>query len=1091
MIAKLIEYFVRYPIWSNATIVFFLVAGLVGFNGLKMSFFPESSDRTVVVEVAYPGASPEEMEEWVVLKVEDGLKGTQGLEEITSTSSENFAIVRVKWEEGYDGDRFLADVKNAVDRISSFPVDAEKPVVYKQKDLGGAMTMVLTGEADLYELKQTAERIEDDFLATGYISQVGLSGFPNREISIEVSEDQLLRYSLTFTEVANAVRTNNTDISGGAIRSREEEILIRAENKSYTPEGIGEIIVRTNADGSRILVRDVVTSIKERFAESPAKTLYNDQPAVTINVQKLISEDLIQITDFLKEYIEDWNLNNERVKIAIINDQSEGLNQRLDLLVENGVLGLILVLVALGFFLNFRLSFWVAWGIPFSFMGMFFVAYLVGITINMLSLFGMILSVGILVDDGIVVGENIFAHYERGKSPVRAAIDGAMEVLPSVFTSVTTTIIVFSIFFFLSGQISNFLGEVAVVMVATLAFSLIECTLVLPAHLAHSRSRNKKSAIRDFFDGIIDFLKNRVYGNVLRFFIKYRGATLIIPVFMLMVTMGLMNGGFIQQTFFPNIENDQTSVSLIMKPGTREQIVEMELRKMNEIVWQINRELAQEYNIDSIITDTRIEIGSASGESGGHTGTLNISLMDNDDRPVAAGEIDQMLRDRVQVPATAEKFLVGGFRTFGKPVSVSLTGNNLEILNSANESLQSELRQFTALKDVTDNQQAGKREVKIKLKPKAYNLGLTQGEIARQVRQGFFGEEVQRLQKGEDEVKVWVRYPESGRDNLGELDNMRIKTLAGTSFPFSEVAEYKIERGIVAINHFNGAREIKVEADLADQSKAVGPIQEEIENDVLPRVLDAHPGVRAEFRGQAQRQAELFASAPIVVPVAIFLMFLLLTLTFRSLPQALMLIPMIILGLVGALWGHGIHGKPVSLLSMYGLLAVSGIVINDAVVLMAKFNLNVKSGMKVIEAAYEAGLSRFRAILLTSVTTVAGLYPLILESSRQAQFLIPMAISVVYGVLFGTLFILLFFPTLIVFLSDVRLVLFWGWRALWDGNMDWPSRQEVEPSYREDIKTSKYYQEQSQVQTSEPAVAFAGPKNGNGVSNERQQADVE
>lgn len=1078
MIAKLISYFVRYPIWSNAAIVFFMVIGLVGFFGLKMSFFPESSDRTVVVEVAYPGASPEEMEEGVVLKVEEGIKGIEGIDEITSTSSENFAIVRVVWKEGYDGDRFLADVKNSVDRISSFPVDAEKPVVYTQKDLGSAMTIVMTGDLPLDDLKKLAEQVEDEFLATGFISQVNVSGYPDREISIEVAEDQLLRYGITFTEVANAVRTNNTDISGGSIKAVEEEILIRAEAKRYSAEGIGEIIVRTNPDGSRIYVRDVVSSIKEQFADSPQKTLFNDKPSVTIGIQKLISEDLVKITDFLKEYIDEWNTEHTQAEMVILNDQSEGLNQRIELLVRNGWQGLLLVLLALGFFLSFRLSFWVAFGIPFSFLGMFFVAYLVGITINMLSLFGMILSVGILVDDGIVVGENIFAHYERGKSPVRAAIDGAMEVLPSVFTSVTTTIIVFSIFFFLSGQISNFLGEVAVVMVATLAFSLIECTLVLPSHLAHQRKKKaKQSRFRKFSDNVINWLRDRAYGTVLHASIKYRGATLMIPLFILMATGGLMNGGFIQTTFFPFIEPDQTSMSLIMKPGTREQIVEMELKKMDEVVWEINAELAKEYGIDSIIENTQIQIGSANGESGGHTGTLSISLLDGDARPVSAGQIDQMLREKIQIPPTAEKFLVGGFRTFGKPVSISLTGNNLEILNSANEALQAELKQFTALKDVNDNQQVGKREVKIKLLPKAYSLGLTQNEIARQIRQGFFGEEVQRLQKGTDEVKVWVRYPESGRNSLGQLDEMRIKTATGASYPFSEVAEYDIERGIVTINHFNGAREIKVEADLADQDKAVGPIQEEIENEVLPRVLDAHPGVQAEFRGQAQRQAELFADAPVVVGVALFLMFLLLTLTFRSLPQALMLIPMIILGLVGALWGHGLHGIPVSLLSMYGLLAVSGIVINDAVVLMAKFNLNMKRGMGIIDAAYEAGLSRFRAILLTSVTTVAGLYPLILETSRQAQFLIPMAISVVYGVLFGTLFILIFFPTLIVFLNDIRIFWRWTYHSLWTGDLRWPTREQVEPAIREDIEEAHFVEEMEEA-AREKAVQYAPRENG-------------
>lgn len=1051
MIAKLIEYFVRYPIWSNATIVFFVVAGMLAFFGLKMSFFPEASNRLAIVEVPYPGASPEEMEEGVTLKVEEALKGTEGVEEITSVSQENFARISVKWVEGEDEDRFMADVKNAVDRINSFPADAEKPVVYKQKDLGSAITLVLTGDVNLYQLKQTAEDIEDELLASDYISQVTVSGFPSREISIEVSEDQLLRYGMTFSQVADAVRRNNTNVTGGSIRAKQEEILIRADAKGYTPEAIGEIILRTNADGSQIHLRDLATNISERFSESPNKTLFNGNPSVTIRVQKLIEEDIMMITGYVKAYVEDWNQYRKNMQLVVQNDQSKGLRERLNLLVENGLIGLLLVLVALGMFLSVRLSFWVAWGIPFSFLGMFLIAFLVGVTINMLSLFGMILAIGILVDDGIVVGENIYSHFERGKSPVRAAIDGALEVLPSVFTSVTTTIIVFSTFFFLTGRIGEFLREIAVVMVATLAFSLIECTLVLPAHLSHARKEGKKSRFRIALNKIIDFLRLSIYGTVLKFFLRHRHAVIFIPLFLIFITQGLFSGGFIQGTFFPFIESDASSVSLVMKPGTREQVVERHLLRFNDLIWELNEELTDSLGVDSIIQNTRITIGSGGGETGGHTGTLDIQLLEGEARPLRSDEIERMLRTKIGTMPEAEKLIIGGRQIFGKPVSISLVGKDLATLESANEMLKSKLEEYTVLKDVNDNKQVGKREVRIKLKPMAYTLGLTHGDIARQVRQGFFGEEVQRLQKGTDEVRVWVRYPESGRIDLGRLEEMRIKTATGASYPFPEVAEYTIERGITTINHYNGAREIKVEADLADQSTPVTPLFEEIKADVVPEVLAAHPGVRAEYLGQAQRQAELFSNAPVVFGIAIFLMFLLLSLTFRSLPQALLLAPMIILGIIGAIWGHGLHGKPVSILSIYGLLAVSGIVINDAVVLMAKFNLNMKQGMNMIEAAYQAGVARFRAILLTSITTVAGLYPLILAQSRQAQFLIPMAISVVYGVLFGTLFILLFFPTMILLLNDLRVL--WSW--FYHGRR--PSREEVEPAVIEDKKIKEHF----------------------------------
>lgn len=1041
--SKLIEYFVRFPIWSNAIIAIFVVAGLVAFFSLKMSFFPEDSNRTVIIQVVYPGASPEEMEEGVTLKVEDAMRGIEGIDEIKSVSSENLASVNIKWVEGYDEDRFLADVKNAVDRISSFPVDAEKPVVYKQPDLGRAVTVVLTGDTDLNTLKEKAELVEDEFLASGLISQVSLSGFPAREISIEVSEDQLTRYGLTIAQISNGVRINNTNITGGSIRSREEEILIRANAKGYTPEELGGITLISNKDGNRILLRDVASSITEQFAESPNKTMFNGKPALSISVNKLITEDLIDITNYVEEYAEEFNYSNDLIQMEYVSDSSIGLRQRLNLLVNNGVIGLILVLFALGFFLSFRLSFWVAFGIPFSFLGMFVVVGMLGVTINMLSLFGMILAIGILVDDGIVVGENIFSHIEKGKSPLRAAVDGSMEVLPSVFTSVATTIIVFSAFFFLSGDIANFLRDIAIIMVASLAFSLVECTLVLPSHLSHAANQKKPPRFRKYFDAIIDFLKLKLYGLAMGFILRNRAATLFIPVFLFLVTMGLMNGGIIQSTFFPFIEGDQTSISLVMKPGTREMVVEGHILDMEKKVWELNDHLADSLGVDSIIKNTRIEIGSGLGESGSHAATLNIALLEGEERPIPSDGIERMLRARIPVVAGSEKMVIGGARTFGKPISVSLIGRDLATLESAKEMLKEELRSFSVLKDIIDNEQVGKREVQIELKPRAYALGLTHGDVASQVRQGFFGAEAQRLQKGDDEVRVWVRYPESGRMDLGRLEEMKIKTALGESYPFTEVANYSIGRGIVAINHYDGAREIKVEADLADQSVAVSPLFDEIKADVIPKVLEAHPGVRVEYLGQAQRQQELMADAPLVFAIALFLMFLILTLTFRSLPQALTMIPLIMLGLMGAIWGHGIHGKPISLLSMFGLLAVTGIVINDAVVFVSKFNLNLKEGMKVKSAVVSAGLARFRPILLTSITTVAGLYPLILAQSRQAQFLIPMAISVVYGVLFGTLFILLFLPAILLALNELRWLLHWFWTG------EKVAHELVEPAVRE------------------------------------------
>lgn len=1059
---SLVEFFVRYRIWSNALLILIVLFGFVGFQTMNKSFFPETESRTILIQVVYPGASPQEMEEGVVLKVEESLKGIEGVDEILSVSQENLATVTVNGVRGYDVEELLQDVKNSVDRINSFPVDAEKPVVYIRKNTDRVMAMVLQGEVDLLTLKKQTELIEDEFLASGIMSQVSINGYPDREISIEISESDLNRYSLTFSQVANAIRINNTDITGGSIKTNEEELLIRANAKSYDAEGIGAIVIRSNPDGSLLRVRDVATNLEAQFADVPNKTLFNGQNAVTIRVQKLVTEDILEITDWLRDYVKDFNQSHSNMQLIITSDRSEGLMQRLNLLIENGLIGLLLVLVALGLFLSLRLSFWVAWGIPFSFLGMFFVASLAGVTINMISLFGMILVIGILVDDGIVVGENIYSHIEKGKSPARAAIDGSMEVLPAVFTSVSTTILFFGTFFFLQGRIGEFILEMAIVVIACLAFSLVECTFILPAHLGHKQSRSwlmklfyslfpkvekmkaPKFAWRRYVENAIDFLRIKMYGSLLRLTIRYRYIAIAFSLSLFIITLGLMNGGYIGQTFFPFIDSDQTTINLALKPGTRENVTESYLEKIQEKVWELNQEMRQEFSLeDSLIVSTRLDIGSGGGESGGHAGTLEVSFLRDEGRILDSGELEKRIREKMPRIAEAEKFTVGGRRIFGKPVSISLVGRNLSELEAAKEDLKDSLRAFSALKDITDNNVAGKREIKIELKPDAYVLGLSHGEIARQVRQGFFGEEAQRLQIGKDEVKVWVRYPEKDRVTVGNLDQMKIKTLTGQEYPFSKVASYKIERDIVAINHYNGAREIKIEADLADQNTPVPPILEDVKSRVIPAILGQYAGVKIVYSGQEKESQEFGASARTALSVVFLLVILVISLTFRSLPQAITVLLMIPLGIMGAAWGHGIEGKPLSILSSYGLLALSGIVINDAVVLVAKYNRLLKEGVKLKEAAWQAGVSRFRAILLTSVTTVAGLYPLILAKSRQAQFLIPMAISVAYGVLIGTFFILTVFPPLLVVLNDIRVFLVW----FFTGKV--PEREIHEPSVKE------------------------------------------
>ena len=1050
---NLIEYITKYPIWANALIFVVMILGVVSVITINKSFFPEVEPNIISVAITYPGASPEEMEEGVVLKVEEALKGIEGVEEITSIASENVARITVEVIPDFEAEIVLTDVKNAIDQINSFPENAEKPVIYNQKPRGDVIDMILVGDVELTTLKWYAEGVREDLLNSGKITQIEVTGYPEREISIEASEETLLRFGLTFDQLANAVRFNNRDVSSGSIKSSSEEILIRSRAKRYDAEGIGQIIVRTNPDGSILRLSDVA-QIKEQFADVPNKTTYNGDPAVTVAVSKLPDDDILEIRDYVLDYTDEFNEANETVEIILDNDRSDYLLARLKILLNNGTIGLMLVLIFLGLFLNLRLSFWVAFGIPFSFLGMLFLAQMIGITINIISLFGMILVVGILVDDGIVVAENIFSHFEKGKSPLRASLDGTMEVLPAVFTGVSTTIVAFTAFFFLDGRFGAFIQDMAYVVIFCLALSLLECAFILPPHIAYSGALDPKEPgrFRSWFDRNFRYARDRIYGGLLAKSIRYRYWVVAFAIGSCMVMLGAVEGNYLKLTYFPSFSrSDNLDVGLVLRPGTREFITEDHLLNLEEKIWAFNEEQKEERpDGKDLVISTRMTLGTAGTESGGNTGSIRVELLPeaerNMDKPVVARMLKQALGDVPQ----AEQFTVGeGRRWFGSPVSMSLKSRNLKELEGAKNMVKTALQQRGDLKDITDSNIPGKREINMELKPLAYVLGLTHNDITRQIRQGFFGEEVQRLQVGQDEVRVWVRYPEENRRNLGQLEQVKIKTTDGSEYPLTDLVEYETVRGVISIKHLDGARENRVEAEMSNPRDAAAPVLEDLRANLVPEVQRAYPGVLISFEGQA-RQGDRFAgSFLLAVPLIILAIFLLISLEFRAFSQAFLIILMIPLGILGAALGHMIEGKPLSILSSYGIVALTGVIVNDAVVFADKYNRLVKEGHTVASAIFFAGKSRFRPIILTSLTTVVGLFPLIRDTSATARFLVPMAISVAYGILFGTFLILTVFPALVVVWNDLRVGVKWLWESAWNAKFDVPSRIEVEPAVKE------------------------------------------
>jgi multidrug efflux pump subunit AcrB len=1046
---KLVERFVEYPIYANLTILFIILAGVLAYTSMKKSFFPETESRFISISVYYPGASPVEMEEGVTSRIEEAVRGLIGIKEINSTSVENRSNVSIETTGEYDIDEVLIEVKNAVDGISALPSAAERPIVAKRRSRAPGLYMSLTpiegADVDLMTLKDYAQRIEEDFYNSGVMSQISLSGFPQPEISVEAKEEMLLRYNITFDDIANAIQDNNQDISGGQIKSDEEELLIRLRSRSTDPNKIGNIIIRGQPDGGYLRIRDVA-EVKKKFADTSDKSWLNGRTSVRIRVEKLPEEDLEAMTKFARQYMDDFNARNAGVELGMSRAYLDILQSRLNMLTRNGLMGLMLVILCLTMFLSLRVSLWVSFGIPFSFLAMFIFAHFYGITINMMSLMGMILVIGILVDDGIVVAENIYLHFERGKSPMTAAVDGTLEVYPAVLTSVTTTVIAFTPLLFMRGTTMEFMLHLAVVVIASLAFSLYEAFFILPAHLSNPKVLNRKSlerkttGIKKYFEWFIVWLRERIYHYMLDWLIKWRHAVIAIPVALMLITLGLWRGGYIKNTFFPSVDFDSFEINVAFTPGDGEKQTIEYLRRFEKAVWEVNEDLKAELGEkEDIIERVRTSVGDAFDrqESGAHAGQVDVYPRDLEGLPIAGFDIANMVREKIGPVPGARKYTVAGRNRWGSPVSVGLMSRNLAELEEAKNYLIYRLGEMPQLKDINENVALGKQEIRLDLKPKAYFLGLDENAIARQVRQGFYGGQAQRLQEGRDELRIWVRYPKEDRLTIGQMEKMKIKTPSG-EYPLIELADYHMERGPVAINRFNGSREIRVEAETVDPYASVPEILEQIELNIMPDILSQYSGIRYIFHGQRRFSREAMDKIYRYFGVAFVVIVMIMILHFRSFNQTLIIIAMIPLSMLGVFWGHGIHGKPISLMSLWGMVALTGVVINDAIVFLAKYDGLLIEGRNVKEAVIEAGKVRLRPIILTSITTTVGLFPIILSKSIQAQFLIPMAIALAYGVAIGTIFILIFFPILIMLLNDVRVY----FRHLWTGVK--PEREEVE-----------------------------------------------
>jgi multidrug efflux pump subunit AcrB len=927
----------------------------------------------------------------------------------------------------------------------------EPLIVEKQEAFRPTITFSVSGEQiPLATLKEIGRQVENDIRSIDGISQIQISGYPDEEIEIGIREASLIAYNLSFSEVSQAVNQSSLISTGGTIKTNTEEYLIRANARSYYADELSNLILKSDPSGRIIRLKDVA-DVKDQFSETPNANYFNKNRAINITIASTNTEDLISSANKTKEYIDNFNQKYENVKLRVVSDLSTTLVQRTNLLGENAIVGMLLVLAFLSLFLNTRLALWVAFGLPVAFLGMFAFASYFDITINVLSLFGMIIVIGILVDDGIVIAENIYQQYEKGKDPEQAAIDGVMEVLPAILSAIATTILAFAIFLFLDGRIGEFFGEVSVVVILTLVVSLVEALIILPAHLAHSKALRKpdttpKEGIAGFFqkifkklryintlgDQIMSWLRDRVYSPTLRFALNNKFFTFSLFVAFVVITIGSFEGGIIRGAFFPQIASDQITINLNMPNGTNEKVTDSIISFIENKAIEVTEEIHQEYlgeNSEKHLVENMIRnIGPGSS-----TASLQINLLPGEQRPneITSRLVTNRIQERVGTVFGVESLVFGSGGNFGgSPVSVSLLGNNIKELKAVKKELKDNLLNNVELKDVTDNDPAGIKEIRLKLNESAYALGLNLRDVMNQVRSAFFGTQAQRFQRGQDEIRVWVRYKREDRSSINNLDDMRILTPSGQRVPLKEIASYEIARGDVAINHLDGQREIQVSADIKDVKKtSATDVMFEIKNEIMPNILSRYPTVTPSYEGQNRERIKLENSLTFVGLSILGLILIVIAFTFRSYSQPVLLLLLIPLSLPAVAWGHWIHDYSVNILSMLGIIALIGIMVNDGLVLIGKFNNNLRQGMLFDEALYEAGRSRFRAIFLTSITTVAGLAPLISEESRQAQFLIPMAISIAYGIGFATLLTLIVLPMYLSYSNEVKKFFTWLWRG--------------------------------------------------------------
>jgi multidrug efflux pump subunit AcrB len=1028
---RLISWFVANPVAANLLMLLVVAAGLLSAVRLRQETMPQVAFDVVSIGVAYPGAAPDEVEQAICVRVEEAIHGVHGIDRITSRAAEGFGAVWAQLEVGADARRVIGEIRTRVDALDTLPADAEAPVVQELIDDSVLIGIAVAGDVSEATLRQLGERVRDDVAALPQVTRAELVGVRPYEISIEVSEADLRRHGLRFDDVVSAVRASSVDLPGGSLKTRDGEILLRARGEVDRGPEFEALVLLTRRDGTRLHLGDVARVV-DGFAESDERVRMDGKPAVVVRLLTSEKEKVLDVTHAVRAYVEAARPRMPAgVAITIGYDQSREFESRRDLLLRNGAQGLLLILLVLALFLRLRLAAWVAVGIPIAFLGALIVLFAVDVSINMMSLFAFIVAVGLVVDDAIVVGENVERHQRRSKDPIAATVAGVKEVAVPVTAAVLTTVFFAIPALMLPTVIGKFSYVLGVVVIACLAFSAVEALLVLPAHLAHVRRHPRRPSFtgvlrrldrvqRGFDAALSRFVANR-YRSALEDALRRPGLVLSLACATLMLAVGIMAGGWVRYAFLPNVEDDWVTARLEMPEGTAPEVMEAAVRGIEKQGLALGDALEAEGRGDSrgVFEHVLVAIGDppyrhddfkGGGESS-NVGYVRISLVPGEARTVSSLEIENRWRRRVGGIAGAVSLTFSGTDVgAGSVIDVSLSGLDRETLQRAAQALAAEISTLPGVREVSDSARRGKPELALRILPEAEALGLTLAELARQVRQGFHGEEVQRIQRGRDDVRVVVRYPLAERRSLGDLENIRIRVPGGGELPFSAVAVAELGRGRAAIERRDRRSQVAVTADFDTRVASQSEVVANITGAVLPKVLAAFPGVEYDLLGASREESELTDSMFRGLLLAMVAAYALLAVCLRSYAQPLVILLAIPFGFVGAVAGHALLGLEFSGFSMAGMIALAGVVVNDALVLLDRANRRRAEGLDWREALLDAGATRFRAIVLTSLTTFFGLLPLLFERSAQAAWLKPMAVTLGFGVVFATVITLVLVP---------------------------------------------------------------------------------